>query len=217
MADYLDLTGLNHGEQNTLQSNGGVGSLLGSTMPYGAIPFALAGNMPPSFWANSAATMLGAPADAVKWGLQQAGVRTNAAGTPIADIQMPFGSDSWRSTFGSLSGPPTPTQQPPPAPRPIASPFGVFPSNNGPTPPQPQPQQQPQDPSQSNPGEVAGFLGTPVDAATAFLRMVGMSAPKDAPFGSASWQRMLDHYNQANRPSPPLTWDDIITAARRAR
>jgi hypothetical protein len=58
MADYLDLTGLNHGERNTLQSNGGVGSLfgtLGGTMPYGAMPFALAGNMPASSWANSAA------------------------------------------------------------------------------------------------------------------------------------------------------------------
>jgi hypothetical protein len=218
MADYLDLTGLNHGEQNTLQSNGGVGSLLGSTMPYGAIPFALAGNMPASSWANSAATMLGAPIDAMKWAARQAGIQNNLNGAPIADV--PGGSDTWRSIFGSLSGPPTPTQQPqppPPPPRPIASPFGVFPSNNGPTPPQPQPQQQPQDPSQSNPGEVAGFLGTPVDAASAFLRMVGLSAPKDAPFGSASWQRMLDHYNQANRPSPPLTWDDIITAARRPR
>jgi hypothetical protein len=181
---------------------------LGSTMPYGSLPFALAPNMPASSWANSAATMLGAPADAIKWGLQQAGVRTNAAGTPIADIPMPFGSDSWRSTFGSLSGAPMPAQQPPPPP--TGSPF------NAPT-PQPQPQQQPQDPSQGTPGDVAGFLGTPMDAASAFLRMVGLPAPKDAPFGSASWQRMLDHYNQANRPSPPITWDDIITAARRVR
>ena len=182
---------------------------LGSTMPYGALPFTLAGNMPASAWANSAANMLGAPADAIKWGLQQAGVRTNAAGTPIADIPMPFGSDSWRSTFGSLSGPPTPTQQPPPLP--FGSPF------NAPT-PQPQPQQQqPQDPSQGTPGDVAGFLGTPMDAASAFLRMVGLPAPKDAPFGSQSWQNMLDHYNQANRSSPPLTWDDIITTARRLR
>jgi hypothetical protein len=189
---------------------------LGSTMPYGALPFTLAGNMPASAWANSAANMLGAPADAIKWGLQQAGVRTNAAGTPIADIPMPFGSDSWRTTFGSLAGAQAPTQQPSPAPRPIASPFGVFPTNNGPTPPQPQ-QQQAQDPSQGTPGDVAGFLGTPMDAASAFLRMVGLSVPKDAPFGSQSWQNMLDHYNQANRSSPPLTWDDIITAARRLR
>ena len=215
MADYLDLTGLNHGEQNTLQSNGGVSSLLGSTMPYGAIPFALAGNMPASSWANSAATVLGAPIDAMKWAARQAGIQNNLNGAPIADV--PWGSDTWRSVFGSLSGAPTPTQQPPPPPpRPIASPFGVFPTNNGPTPPQPQ-QQQAQGPSQGNPGEVAGFLGTPVDAATYFLRMVGLPVPRDAPFGSASWQRMLDHYNQANRPSPPLTWDDIITAARRAR
>jgi hypothetical protein len=218
MADYLDLTGLNHGERNTLQSNGGVGSLfgtLGGTMPYGAIPFALAGNMPASSWANSAATMLGAPIDAIKWAAQQAGVRTNLNGAPIADV--PGGADTWRGLFGSLSGTPTPTQAPPPAPRPIASPFGVFPTNNGPTPQPPQQQQQPQDPSQGNPGDVAGFLGTPVDIGSYFLRKVGLPVPQNAPFGSESWQRMLDHYNQANRPMPPVTWDDIITAARRLR
>lgn len=209
MADYLDFTGLNESDRAKLFSNGGVNSLLG-TMPYGAVPFAMAGNMPASSWANSAATVLGAPIDAVKWAAQKAGIQRNLNGAPIADV--PGGSDTWRSVFGSLA---PQTQQAPPPPWSIASPFGAYPTSNGPTPPQPQ--QQPQDPSQSNPGEVAGFLGTPVDAATAFLRMVGLSAPKDAPFGSASWQRMLDHYNQANRPSPPLTWDDIITAARRPR
>jgi hypothetical protein len=214
MADYLDFTGLSESDRAKLFSNGGVNSLLG-TMPYGAVPFAMAGNIPASSWANSAATVMGAPIDAVKWAARQAGIQNNLNGAPIADV--PGGSDTWRSVFGSLAPPTQQPPSPPPPPRPIASPFGVFPTNNGPTPPQPQPQQPPQDPSQSNPGEVAGFLGTPVDAASAFLRMVGLSAPKDAPFGSASWQRMLDHYNQANRSSPPLTWDDIITAARRAR
>jgi hypothetical protein len=55
-------------------------------MPYGGIPFALAGNMPASSWANSAATMLGAPVDAARWGLQQAGVRTNLNGAPISSV-----------------------------------------------------------------------------------------------------------------------------------
>lgn len=201
MADYLDLTGLNYGERNTLQSNGGVGSVLGSTMPYGAVPFALAGNMPASSWANSAATMLGAPIDAIKWGLQQAGVQRNLNGAPIADV--PGGSDTWRSIFGSLA---PPTQPPPPPPPPTGSPF------NAPT-----PQPQPQDPSQGNPGDVAGFLGTPVDIASYFLRKVGLPLPQNAPFGSESWQRVLDRYNGANAPRPPVTWDDIITAARRAR
>jgi hypothetical protein len=217
MADYLDLTGLNHGERNTLQSNGGVGSLfgtLGGTMPYGAMPFALAGNMPASSWANSAATMLGAPVDAARWAAQQAGARTNLAGTPLTDL--PYGADYWRGVFGNLSGTPAPTQQPPPAPRPIASPFGVFPTNNGPT-PQPPQQQPPQDPSQGNPGEVAGLLGTPVDLASYLFRKAGLPVPQNAPFGSESWQRVLDRYNQANATRPPVTWDDIITAARRVR
>jgi hypothetical protein len=200
MADYLDFTGLSESDRAKLFSNGGVNSLLG-TMPYGAVPFALAGNMPASSWANSAATVLGAPIDATKWAARQAGIQNNLNGAPIADV--PGGSDTWRAVLG---GTPTPTQQPPPGS-----------SFNAPA-PQAQPQQQQaQDPSRGNPGEVAGFLGTPVDAATYFLRMVGLPVPKDAPFGSESWQRMLDHYNQANRPSPPLTWDDIITAARRAR
>jgi hypothetical protein len=49
------------------------------------------------------------------------------------------------------------------------------------------------------------------------LRKAGLPVPQNVPFGSESWQRMLDRYNQANRPMPPVTWDDIITAARRAR
>lgn len=171
-----------------------------------AIPFALAGNMPASSWANSAATMLGAPVDAARWGLQQAGVRTNLAGTPLADL--PYGADYWRGAFGNLAGN-TPTQQPPPPPPPTGSPF------NAPT-PQPQ-QQQPQDPSQGNPGEVASFLGTPVELASYLFRKAGLAVPQNVPFGSESWQRVLDRYNQANASRPPVTWDDIITAARRAR
>jgi hypothetical protein len=60
-------------------------------------------------------------------------------------------------------------------------------------------------------------MGTPVDLASYLLRKAGLPVPQNVPFGSEGWQRMLDRYNQVNRPNPPVTWDDIITAARRVR
>jgi hypothetical protein len=186
---------------------------LGRTMPYGAIPFALAGNMPASTWRNGAADILGAPTDAMRWAAQQAGIRTNLTGAPMADAGM--GSDQWRaglgSLFGSLAGNAPTHQQPPPPSPPTGSPF------NAPT---PQPQQQQQPPLQVGPGapgDIAGFMGTPVDLASYLLRKAGLSVPQNVPFGSEGWQRMLDRYNQVNRPNPPLTWNDIIAAARHVR